>query len=70
MKIFEKILIEIYLKNLYKKMKKTLTLILLTFLLFSCGEEEKIEDKKEKQDFFVETQKLDNFSGEYNIKKT
>ena len=51
-------------------MKKTLTLILLSFLLFSCWEEEKIEDKKEKQDFFVKTQKLSKFWGDYKIKKT
>jgi len=51
-------------------MKKILTLLLLIFLLFSCSKEEKVETKIEKSDFFVETQKLSKFWGEYKIKKT
>jgi outer membrane biogenesis lipoprotein LolB len=51
-------------------MKKILVLLILSFLLFSCGEEERNEEKTEKQDFFVQTQSLDSFSGSYKIKKT
>ncbi len=51
-------------------MKKILTLLLLTFLLISCWEEEIAETKTEKQDFIVQTKKLNDFSGEYEIKKT
>jgi len=51
-------------------MKKILTLLLLTFLLFSCSKEKKIETKIEKSNFFVETQKLSKFAGKYKIRKT
>ena len=55
-------------------MKKILILLLLSFLLFSCWEEEKKEEraeiKTEKSDFFVKTKKLNSFSWKYKIKKT
>jgi len=50
--------------------KKVLILLTLTTLLFSCGEEKKVGDKVEKQDFFVETKKINSFSWTYEIKKT
>lgn len=50
-------------------MNKIIILISI-FLLFSCWEEEKIIEKIEKQDFFVETKKIKDFSNKYEIKKT
>ena len=51
-------------------MNKIIILIFSIFLLFSCWEEEKIIEKIEKQDFFVETKKIKDFSNKYEIKKT
>jgi len=49
---------------------KIIILIFSIFLLFSCWKEEKIVEKTEKQDFFVETKKIKDFSNKYEIKKT
>ena len=51
-------------------MNKIIILIFSIFLLFSCWKEEKIVEKTEKQDFFVETKKIKDFSNKYEIKKT
>ena len=50
-------------------MKKIL-IIMLTFLLFSCWEENQIVEEVVKKDFFIEVKTIDDFSKELNLKKT
>ncbi len=52
-------------------MRKLIFITLWTFLLFSCSQEEKIEEKTvEKQDFFVEVKNIDTFSKKHFLEKT
>ncbi len=51
-------------------MKKTLILLIITFLLFSCGEDEKNGIENKKENFIVKTKDISSFSGNYEIKKT
>jgi uncharacterized protein YcfL len=42
-------------------MKKILTIFILSFLLFSCSNEEVINEETVKQDFYIETKKISDF---------
>ncbi len=52
-------------------MKKIIFILILPFFLFSCANEEVKEEKKVvKQDFFIETKKIWEFSKDFSVEKS
>ena len=62
----------LFIKNIiYKKyMKKTILLLSIIFIMFSCGKEDDTEKQIVKQDYFIQVKNMSDFGSWVTIQKT